>query len=209
MTVHSGGILLFRRPAGRFQVMLVHPGGPYWENKDAGVWSIPKGLFEENETPLEAARREFAEETGFDAEGDFIELGVLVQLSKKVVHAWALERELDTTKIKSNTFSLEWPPNSGRIENCPEIDRGQWFDIDEARKKITSGTACIHRSSDRSSVREMTGIHKTDAGSFATRRYFRGRRHRCAGMTEDPGGGPGHRRGGILGDLLAACHGTG
>jgi predicted NUDIX family NTP pyrophosphohydrolase len=139
MTVHSGGILLFRRFAGRLQVMLVHPGGPYWENRDAGVWSIPKGLFEENEAPLEAARREFAEETGFDAEGEFIELGELVQPSKKVVHAWALESELDTTKIKSNSFSLEWPPKSGRIENYPEIDKGQWFDIDEARKKITRG----------------------------------------------------------------------
>jgi predicted NUDIX family NTP pyrophosphohydrolase len=119
--------------------MLVHPGGPYWENKDAGVWSIPKGLFEEHEAPLEAARREFAEETGFDAEGEFISLGELVQPSRKVVHAWALEGDMDTTKIKSNTFCLEWPPKSGRIEHYPEIDKGQWFDIDEARKKITRG----------------------------------------------------------------------
>ncbi len=139
MTVHSGGILLFRQLAGRLQVMLVHPGGPYWENKDEGVWSIPKGLFEENEGPLEAARREFAEETGFEAEGDFIELGKLVQPSKKIVHAWALESDLDTTRIKSNTFTLEWPPNSGRFEDYPEIDRGQWFDIAEARTKIAKG----------------------------------------------------------------------
>jgi predicted NUDIX family NTP pyrophosphohydrolase len=139
MTVHSGGILLFRRPDGRLQVMLVHPGGPYWENKDAGAWSIPKGLLEEGEGPLEAARREFAEETGFDAEGEFIGLGELVQPSRKVVHAWALERDLDTTKIKSNIFSLEWPPKSGRVEDYPEIDAGQWFDIDEARKKIATG----------------------------------------------------------------------
>ena len=139
MTVHSGGILLFRRPAGRLQVMLVHPGGPYWENKDEGVWSIPKGLFEENEAPLEAARREFAEETGFEAEGDFIGLGELVQPSKKIVHVWALEDDLDTTRIRSNTFTLEWPPNSGRFEDYPEIDRGQWFDIAEARRKITKG----------------------------------------------------------------------
>ena len=139
MAVHSGGILLFRHLAGRLQVMLVHPGGPYWENKDEGVWSIPKGLFEENEGPLEAARREFAEETGFDAEGEFIELGELVQPSKKIVHAWALESDLDTTRIRSNTFTLEWPPNSGRFENYPEIDRGQWFDIAEARTKIAKG----------------------------------------------------------------------
>jgi predicted NUDIX family NTP pyrophosphohydrolase len=139
MTVHSGGILLFRQLADRLQVMLVHPGGPYWENKDEGVWSIPKGLFEENEGPLEAARREFAEETGFDAEGEFIELGELVQPSKKIVHAWALEGDLDTTRIRSNTFTLEWPPNTGRLEDYPEIDKGQWFDIAEARTKITKG----------------------------------------------------------------------
>jgi predicted NUDIX family NTP pyrophosphohydrolase len=139
MSVHSGGILLFRRLAGRLQVMLVHPGGPYWERKDAGVWSIPKGLFEENEGPLEAARREFTEETGFDVEGEFIALGELTQPSKKIVHAWALESDLDTTRIKSNTFTLEWPPDSGQVEDYPEIDKGQWFDIDEARRKITKG----------------------------------------------------------------------
>jgi len=139
MTVHSGGILLFRQLDGRLQVMLVHPGGPYWDNKDEGVWSIPKGLFEENEGPLEAARREFAEETGFEAEGEFIELGEFVQQSGKIVHAWALESDLDTTRIRSNTFTLEWPPNSGRFEDYPEIDRGQWFDIAEARTKITKG----------------------------------------------------------------------
>jgi predicted NUDIX family NTP pyrophosphohydrolase len=141
MTVHSGGILLFRRTSGWLQVMLVHPGGPYWENKDEGVWSIPKGLFEEDEGPLEAARREFAEETGFVAEGEFIGLDELVQPSKKVVHAWALESDLDTTRIRSNTFTLEWPPNSGCFEDYPEIDRGQWFDIAEARTKITKGQA--------------------------------------------------------------------
>ena len=150
MTVHSGGILLFRRLAGRLQVMLVHPGGPYWENKDEGVWSIPKGQFEESEGPLEAARREFAEETGFDAEGEFIELGELVQPSKKIVHAWALEDDLDTTRIRSNTFTLEWPPNSGCFKDYPEIDRGQWFDIADARTKITKGQlGFINRLSER------------------------------------------------------------
>lgn len=139
MTVHSGGILLFRYRAGRLQLLLVHPGGPYWERKDEGVWSIPKGLFEENEEPLEAARREFAEETGFEAAGEFIGLGELVQPSKKIVHAWALQGDLDTTRIKSNTFTLEWPPDSGHIEGYPEIDKGEWFDVDEARRKITRG----------------------------------------------------------------------
>jgi predicted NUDIX family NTP pyrophosphohydrolase len=139
MTVHSGGILLFRRRAGVLQVMLAHPGGPYWENRDEGSWSIPKGLFEENEAPLDAARREFAEETGFDVTGEFIELGALVQPGGKVVHAFALESDLDTAAITSNTFSLEWPPHSGRIEHYPEIDRGEWFDIAQASKKITRG----------------------------------------------------------------------
>jgi predicted NUDIX family NTP pyrophosphohydrolase len=139
MTVHSGGILLFRRRAGGLQVMLVHPGGPYWANRDEGVWSIPKGLFEENETPLDAARREFAEETGFEVAGDFIELGVLTQPSGKVVHAFALERDLDTAAIRSNTFALEWPPHSGRIEHFPEIDRGEWFGLARARRKISRG----------------------------------------------------------------------
>ena len=139
MTVHSGGILLYRRRAGSLQVMLVHPGGPHWANRDEGAWSIPKGLFEENEAPLEAACREFAEETGFDAAGDFIELGVLVQPSGKVVHAWALEGDLDTAKIHSNTFSMEWPSHSGRTGEYPEIDKGQWFDIAQAARKITRG----------------------------------------------------------------------
>lgn len=142
MTVHSGGILLFRRRAGGLQVMLVHPGGPLWEHKDDGAWSIPKGLFEEDEAPLDAARREFAEETGFEVAevaGDFIELGVLVQPSGKVVHAFALEGDLDTEAIRSNTFTLEWPRGSGQIEEYPEIDRGQWLDIDYAERKITRG----------------------------------------------------------------------
>jgi predicted NUDIX family NTP pyrophosphohydrolase len=103
--------------------------------------SIPKGLFEETEGPLEAARREFAEETGFDVDGEFIALGELVQPSRKIVHAWALEGDLDTTRIKSNTFTLEWPPDSGHVEDYPEIDKGEWFDIDDARRKITKGQA--------------------------------------------------------------------
>jgi len=163
MMVHSGGILLFRHLAGRLQVMLVHPGGPFWAKKDAGAWSIPKGLFEENEGPLEAAKREFAEETGFSAEGEFIELGELTQPSNKIVHAWALESDLDTTEIKSNTFTLEWPPNSGHVEDYPEIDKGQWFDIDVAKRKITKGqVGFIDRLIDR--LRYVP----PDAGSGAT-----------------------------------------
>lgn len=139
MTVHSGGILLFRRRTGALQVMLVHPGGPHWADRDEGAWSIPKGLFEENEAPLEAARREFAEETGFEVAGNFVALGALVQPSGKVVHAFALERDLDTGAMSSNSFAMEWPPHSGRIEHFPEIDRGEWFAIAQARAKITRG----------------------------------------------------------------------
>jgi len=139
MDVHSCGILLFRYIDGQLQVMLVHPGGPFWRKKDEGVWSIPKGLPEKNEVALEAAKREFREETGFDVDGEFIELGDIKQPNKKIVHVWALERDLDATKIKSNTFTLEWPPNSGNIKDFPEIDKGRWFSIDEAGKKILKG----------------------------------------------------------------------
>lgn len=141
MKIHSGGILLFRYILGRLQVMLVHPGGPFWKKKDEGAWSIPKGLLEEDEAALEAAKREFAEETGFDIDGEFIELGELKQPSRKVVHAWALEKDLNVSQVKCNSFSLEWPPKSGTIKEYPEIDKAQWFDIEEARKKILKGQA--------------------------------------------------------------------
>ena len=108
-------------------------------NKDACAWSIPKGLFQQNEDPLEAAKREFREETGFEAEGDFIELGTLIQPSRKIVHAWALEKDLDPAQIKSNSFSMEWPKNSGTMQEFPEIDKGGWFAPVEARKKILKG----------------------------------------------------------------------
>jgi predicted NUDIX family NTP pyrophosphohydrolase len=137
--VQSGGILLFRFNDNKLEVMLVHPGGPFWTKKDDGSWSIPKGIFEEHESPLDAAKREFKEETGFEADGDFIELGKLTQPSKKIVHAWALKKDLDATKIVSNKFALEWPRRSGIIREYPEIDRGQWFEVSEAKKKIQKG----------------------------------------------------------------------
>jgi len=139
MTVHSYGILLFRHTAGHLQVLLVHPGGPFWAGRDAGVWSIPKGLPEADEFPLAAARREFREETGFEVDGDFVELGELRQPSGKIVHAWALEGDLDVEQIRSNTFILEWPRNSGRHQDYPEVDTGRWFSIDQARLRITRG----------------------------------------------------------------------
>ena len=141
MVVHSGGILLFRFNNNETEVLLVHPGGPFWTKKDEGAWSIPKGVFEEHESPLDAAKREFKEETGFEADGEFIELGNLTQSSKKIVHAWALEKNLDETKVVSNKFSLEWPRKSGIMKEFPEIDRASWFDIDLAKKKIQKGQA--------------------------------------------------------------------
>jgi len=148
--VHSGGILLYRVRNGNIEVMLVHPGGPFWAKKDDGAWSIPKGLFEEREEPLAAALREFREETGFAVEGSLVELGELKQPGGKIVHAWAAEGDLDTAQIRSNTFTLEWPPNSGYLREYPEIDRGQWFAIDVARKKILPGQATfLDRLADR------------------------------------------------------------
>jgi predicted NUDIX family NTP pyrophosphohydrolase len=141
MSVHSYGILLFQPTNGGPRVMLVHPGGPFWAGKDDGAWSIPKGLPEQGETALETAQREFREETGFAVEGSFIPLGELKQPSGKIIHAWALEHDLDVTRIRSNTFSLEWPRRSGNVREYPEIDEGRWFSLGEARQKITAGQA--------------------------------------------------------------------
>jgi predicted NUDIX family NTP pyrophosphohydrolase len=141
MGVHSYGILLFQRTEDGLRILLAHPGGPFWTGKDDGAWSIPKGLPEEGETALETARREFREETGFKVEGRFIPLGELKQPGGKIIHAWALEHDLDVTRIRSNTFSLEWPRQSGNVREYPEIDEGRWFSLEEARQKITAGQA--------------------------------------------------------------------
>jgi predicted NUDIX family NTP pyrophosphohydrolase len=135
----SAGILLYRYQGNDVEVLLVHLGGPYWLHKDLAAWSIPKGLCEADENLLQAARREFEEETGFAVDGDFIYLGELKQSTGKIVHAWALEGELDADKIRSNTFSMEWPRNSGRIQEFPEVDKGAWFDLKTARRKIIKG----------------------------------------------------------------------
>jgi predicted NUDIX family NTP pyrophosphohydrolase len=119
--------------------MLVHSGGPIWAKKDIGTWSIPKGLPEKNENPLDTAKREFKEEAGFEVDGEFIYLGEIVQPSKKTVRAWALEKDLDVTNIVSNTFKLEWPKKSGKIQEYPEVDKADWFDIELAKKKIRKG----------------------------------------------------------------------
>jgi predicted NUDIX family NTP pyrophosphohydrolase len=139
----SAGILLFRtRPAG-VEVMLVHPGGPFWAKKDAGSWSIPKGLADEGENLLAAAKREFLEETGMAIEGEFLDLGRHKQAGGKTIVAWACEADFDPAKLRSNTFAIEWPPRSGRTAEFPEVDRAAWYSIDEAPEKINKGQAPI------------------------------------------------------------------
>ncbi len=139
MSVKSAGILLFRFRRQTLQVLLAHPGGPYFEKRDEGVWSIPKGLCEGSESLLQTARREFQEETGFAVSGNFIELGKSRMKSGKIVHAWALEYDVDATKMISNTFQMEWPRHSGQIREYPEMDRAAWFDLAQARCKIVDG----------------------------------------------------------------------
>jgi len=137
----SAGVLLFRRTGGEIEVLLAHPGGPYWKNKDDGAWSIPKGEYADNEDPLAAAKREFAEEIGLTPSGDFIPLGEIRQPGGKVVTAWAAEGDLDTTRVRSNTFSMPWPPRSGKLQEFPEVDRAEWFLLAAARRKILKGQA--------------------------------------------------------------------
>ena len=139
MRMFSAGILLFRFRNEKLEVMLVHPGGPFWDKKDYGVWSIPKGLPEGHENPLDTAKREFKEETGFAVDGEFIDLGELNQSSVKKVHVWALEKDLDITNVVSNKFAYEWPKDSGKIQEYPEVDKAGWFDIELAKKKIIKG----------------------------------------------------------------------
>jgi predicted NUDIX family NTP pyrophosphohydrolase len=139
MPKRSAGILLYRRRAGGLEVLLVHPGGPFWAKKDSGAWSIPKGEYSEGDDPLAVARREFVEETGARLEGECVPLGEVVQPGRKVVTAFALEGDLDPATLRSNTFELEWPPKSGRKATFPEIDRALWFSPAEAEQKILSG----------------------------------------------------------------------
>lgn len=140
MAATSAGLLLYRRGVNP-EVFLVHPGGPYWASKDAGVWSVPKGLVNPAEDELAAARREFREETGFDVSGSATacDLGVFPQPSGKRLRVWALEGDCDPARLTSNLFSLEWPPRSGRVQQFPEVDRGAWFDPTQALLKITRG----------------------------------------------------------------------
>lgn len=139
MPKQSAGILLYRNAGGRLEVFLVHPGGPFWAKKDDGAWSIPKGEFTEGEESLEAAKREFQEETGSSVEGTFIPLNPVKQPGGKTVYAWAVEGDIDADAIRSNTFSMEWPKGSAKTKSFPEIDRAEWFDLDTAKVKILKG----------------------------------------------------------------------
>jgi predicted NUDIX family NTP pyrophosphohydrolase len=135
----SAGLLMFRRRGGQMQVLLGHPGGPFWKKKDEGAWSIPKGEYDEAEHPLDAAKREFEEETGIKPHGEFIALDQIKQPSGKVITAWGFEGDCSPTEIRSNTFSMEWPPHSGLQQEFPEVDRGEWFTLNDARKRIVKG----------------------------------------------------------------------
>jgi len=134
---------MYRRSAGTLEVLLVHPGGPFWMKKDAGAWSIPKGEYEAGEEALAAAAREFQEETGLVARGPYTPLTPIRQPGGKVVEAWAFEGDCDAESLKSTTFSLEWPRGSGRRQEFPEVDRAGWFGLDEARRKILPAQAAL------------------------------------------------------------------
>ena len=132
----SAGLLMYRRGSGTLEFLLVHPGGPFWKNKDAGSWTIPKGELLPAEDPLTAAQREFEEEVGLKPHGPFLELTPIKLKSGKLVHAWAFEGDCDPASVRSNTFSLEWPPGSGRLQQFPEVDRADFFELAQARQKL-------------------------------------------------------------------------
>jgi predicted NUDIX family NTP pyrophosphohydrolase len=153
MAKQSAGLLMFRVTSGQLEVFLVHPGGPFWAKKDLGAWSIPKGEFSPDEEPLAAAQREFEEETGCQANGPFIPLAVITQRGGKRVQAWAVEGDCDPAQLRSNVFSLEWPPKSGKQQEFPEVDRAEWFSVSVALEKILPGQ--------RDFVIELAGIRST------------------------------------------------
>ncbi len=137
LSAQSAGLLMYRQRDGKLEVLLVHPGGPFWQKRDDGVWSIPKGELAEGEAGIDVARREFQEELGVPApDGEVTALGAVRQTGGKVVHAWAVPGDLDVERTTSNTFELEWPPRSGRMQQFPEVDRAAWFDVDTARRKV-------------------------------------------------------------------------
>jgi predicted NUDIX family NTP pyrophosphohydrolase len=143
MPKQSAGLLMYRRRGGALEVLLVHPGGPFWAKKDQGAWSIPKGEYEPGEDPIVAARREFAEETGIVPEGEYVALTPLRQSGGKIVHAFAVQGDCDPQAIRSNTFVMEWPPRSGRQQEFPEIDRAGWFPLEQAKQKLLAAQVVL------------------------------------------------------------------
>lgn len=140
MTKESAGLLLYREHGGAMQVLLVHPGGPYWVHRDEAAWSIPKGEIGAEERPIDVARREFDEELGLPApDGEWLPLGTIRQSGGKLVHAWAARGDFDPTRLRSMMFEIEWPPRSGQRKSFPEVDRAAWFDLEHARRSILSG----------------------------------------------------------------------
>lgn len=137
-------MVLYRRRNGKPEVLLVHPGGPFWKRRDDGVWSIPKGEIEDREAPMDVARREFQEELGVSPpDGELTSLGTIRQAGGKVVHAWALQGDVDVEHVQSATFDMEWPPRSGKLQAFPEVDRAEWFDLEGARRKILPAQATL------------------------------------------------------------------
>jgi predicted NUDIX family NTP pyrophosphohydrolase len=144
MAKQSAGILLYRFRNGNPEVLLLHPGGPFWKNKDEGAWSIPKGEFRDGEDAFEVAKREFEEETGSAFQGrNIVALKMIKQSNHKTVYAWAAEGDLDVSTFESNTFELEWPPKSGKMMVIPEMDKGEWFNVEDAKKKIIKAQAAL------------------------------------------------------------------
>jgi predicted NUDIX family NTP pyrophosphohydrolase len=141
MPKQTAGILMYRRRAGSVEVLLTHPGGPFWTRRDHGAWMIPKGEIDPGEDPMDAARREFHEEMGSPVTGTLRALAPIKQKSGKLVQAWAVEGDFDPTQLRSNTFQAEWPPRSGKMTEYPEVDRAEWFPIDAAREKILPAQA--------------------------------------------------------------------
>jgi predicted NUDIX family NTP pyrophosphohydrolase len=160
----SAGILMYRLGDDMLEVLLVHPGGPYWRKKDLGAWSIPKGEIEEGGDAAATARREFFEETGVSVEGELTPLTPQKQKGGKIVYAWAVEGDLDAANIRSNTFELEWPPKSGRRQSFPEVDKAEWFPIHVATQKINKGqTGLIRELMEKLNIEEeVTSGDRTD-----------------------------------------------
>jgi predicted NUDIX family NTP pyrophosphohydrolase len=158
MSKASAGLVMYRARGGRLEVLLVHPGGPFWAKKDKGAWFIPKGEINPGEDHLSAARREFEEETGITPEGPFLPLGHVKHKSGKTVSAWAFAGTCDPSRLKSNTFTMEWPPHSGKMQEFPEIDRAQFFTIEEANEKILLAEFELLTRLEKSTGQAMRGV---------------------------------------------------